>query len=188
MGEFWRRIYYFFNRSRLERELRDEMGAHRATKGDAGPRFGNTLRLREESRDVWGWAWLDRLWQDLRFAVRLLVRAPLFTLTAVTVLALGVGVNLAAFQVLDAVAFTPLPVAGAERLVKVEHRSPAGDSTSFSYPAVAFSREKAHAFSSVFAMVYGSVTLGDDETRHVRAEFVSGNYFTDLGARPLAGR
>src|SRR3954470_6853277 len=106
MGELWRRIYFLFNRSRLERELRDEMDAHRAMmNGGAGPRFGNTLRLREESSDIWGWAWLDRLRQDLRFAVRLLVRAPLFTLTAVSVLALGVGINLAAFQVFDAVAF-----------------------------------------------------------------------------------
>lgn len=188
MGELWRRILFLLNRSRLERELRDEMEAHRAMKGEAGPRFGNTLRLREESSDVWGWAWLDRVRQDLRFAVRLLVRAPLFTLTAVSVLALGVGINLAAFQVFDAVAFTPLPVPGADRLVKIERRNPQGHSTSFSYPAFAFYREKAQTFSSTFAFVYGSVTLGDDEARHVRAEFVSGNYFTDLGARPLAGR
>src|SRR3954471_15077632 len=102
MGELWRRIWYLLNRSRLERELRDEMNAHRAMKGDVGPRFGNALRLREESADVWGWGWLDRAIQDLRFGLRLLVRAPLFTVTAVTVLALGVGVNLAAFHVLDA--------------------------------------------------------------------------------------
>jgi len=188
MGELWRRIWYFLNRSRLERELREEMAAHRAMMTPASPRFGNELRLREEASDVWGWGWFDHLRQDVRFAVRLLFRAPLFTLTAVTVLALGVGINLAAFQVLDAVAFTALPVPGADRLVKVEHRNPQGHSTSFSYPAFAFYRDKAQVFSSTFAQVYGSVTLGNDESRHVRAEFVSGNYFSDLGTRPVAGR
>ena len=68
MGELWRRIWYLLNRSRFERELQAEMQAHRAMQGDAGPRFGNTLRLREEARDEWGWTWLDALTQDLRFA------------------------------------------------------------------------------------------------------------------------
>jgi hypothetical protein len=74
--------------------------------GESGPRFGNELRLREEAAEQWGWTWLDRLLQDVRFGARLLVRAPLFTVTAITVLSLGVGVNLAAFQALDAVALS----------------------------------------------------------------------------------
>jgi len=65
MGELWRRIWYFLNRSRFERELRDEMAAHRAMMPASGARFGNELRLREESSDVWGWAWFDRLRQDV---------------------------------------------------------------------------------------------------------------------------
>jgi predicted permease len=188
MGELWRRVWYFLNRSRFERELREEMAAHREMKGDRGPRFGNDLRLREEAADQWGWAWLDRLRQDVRFACRLLVRAPLFTLTAVVVLSLGVGVNLAAFQVLDAVALSWLPVSAPERLVKIEHRHRTGHGTSFSYPEFAFYREKARTFSSTFALVYGSVTLGYDDSNRAHGEFVSANYFADLGARPQAGR
>jgi hypothetical protein len=87
MGELWRRIWYLLNRSRFERELRDEMDAHRAMKREAEPRFGNARRLLEDAGDEWGWAWLDRLAQDLRFACRLLMRSPGFTLTAVGVLA-----------------------------------------------------------------------------------------------------
>src|SRR6187549_3847081 len=93
VGELWRRLWYFLNRARFERELHEEMEAHRARKaqpGGAGPRFGNSLRLREEAADEWGWAWFDRLSQDVRFAARLLRRAPAFTLTAMAVLALGV--------------------------------------------------------------------------------------------------
>ena len=188
MGELWRRLWFLLNRSRLERELQDDMDAHRAMKGTAGPRFGNALRLREEAADEWGWAWLDRLTQDMRFAFRLLRRAPLFTAAAMLVLALGVGVNLAAFQVLDAVAFSPLPVRDPERLVKIERRNPSGHSTAISYPAFDFYRSRSRHLASAFALIGGSVTLGDDQTRRIEAEFVSGNYFSDLGARPLAGR
>src|SRR6187455_3170887 len=101
MGEIWRRIWYFLNRARFERELRDEMDAHRSMMGQAGPRFGNELRLREEAADEWGWTWLDQLLQDLRFGSRLLRRTPAFTLTAVLVLSIGIGINLAAFQLFD---------------------------------------------------------------------------------------
>src|SRR4029077_3886446 len=116
-------------------ELHEEMEAHRAMKVDAGtpgPRFGNSLRLREEAQDQWGWAWLDRLSQDLRFAVRLLRRAPAFTLTAIAVLALGVGLNLAAFQVFDMVALSWLPIRAPETLVRVYRRGPGRTTTSFS--------------------------------------------------------
>ena len=54
VGEFWRRIWYFLNRRRFEHQLEDEMAAHRAMMRD--PRaFGNLLKLREDSRDAWGW-------------------------------------------------------------------------------------------------------------------------------------
>jgi predicted permease len=188
MGELWRRLWFLLNRSRFERELQDEMDAHRAMRGESGPRFGNALRLREEAADEWGWAWLDRLGQDVRFALRLLRRAPLFTAAAMAVLALGVGINLGAFQVLDAVAFSPLPVRAPERLVKIEPRNPSGHSTTISYPAFAFYRSRSSQLASAFALIGGSVTLADDQTRRIEAEFVSGNYFSDLGARPLAGR
>jgi predicted permease len=188
MGELWRRFWYLLNRSRFERELREEMASHVAMKGDAGPRFGNTLRLREEAADVWGWAWLDKFTQDLRFGARLLVRDPLFTLTAALVLALGLGINLAAFEVLDTVAFRWLPIPAPETLVKIENAHPRGRSTSFSYPAFDYYRANGSPFAAVFGLVYGEVTIDRDDERHVDAEFVSGNYFVDLGARPLAGR
>jgi len=189
MGELWRRIWYFLNRSRFERELRDEMEAHRAmarTLGDHEPRFGNELRLREEAADEWGWAWLDRLTQDVRFGARLLRRAPAFSLTAIAVLALGIGINLAAFEVFEAVALSWLPVREPLTLVKLKRSNPHGNSTSFSYPAFAFYREKSSSLAAAFATVYGSVDIGD--AKAAAARFVSTNYFTDLGGTPLVGR
>jgi hypothetical protein len=134
MGELWRRLWYLLNRARFERELREEMDAHRAMKRETEARFGNSLRLREEAADEWGWAWLDRLTQDLRFACRLLWHAPAFTLTAISVLALGVGVNLAAFQVIDSVALSWLPVRSPETLFRLYRRSPQGRARPSPFP------------------------------------------------------
>ena len=155
MGELWRRVWYLLNRSRFERELREEMQAHRemaGMSGGAGPRFGNTLRLREEARDQWGWAWLDHLSQDLRFGARLLWRTPAFTLTAIAVLALGVGLNLAAFQVFETVALSWLPVRSPQTLVRAIRRTPTGSSTALSHPAFDFYRQRSKSVTPIGLM------------------------------------
>jgi hypothetical protein len=75
-GEFWRRVHYLLNRSRLERELKEEMDAHRAMRDGSEPRFGNVRKLREEAADVWGWGWWDRLRQDMGFGWRMMRKSP----------------------------------------------------------------------------------------------------------------
>ena len=67
VSEWFRRVWYLLNRSRFERSLRKEMEEHREMMGEP-IRFGNALRLREESSDVWGWNRLDGLYRD--FAIR----------------------------------------------------------------------------------------------------------------------
>src|SRR5687767_6096601 len=109
LGRLLRRIWYLLNRRRLELELEREMAAHRAEMGD--PRFfGGTLRLREESADVWGWAWLDDLSHDLRYGLRQLRRAPGFALVAILTLGVGIGANTTAFAILNTVLLAELPV------------------------------------------------------------------------------
>ena len=119
MGELWRRFLYLFNRRRLDAELEADMEFHREMAARAGRNnFGNTLRMREQSREAWGWTWLDRLIQDLRYGVRILARAPGFTLMAVLILAIGIGVNVSAFSFFNMVALKPLPVRDPASIVR----------------------------------------------------------------------
>jgi len=85
--EWFRRLWYLLHRARIERELQQEMDAHREMMGER-VRFGNTLRLREESRDVWGWNWLDALCRDIRHGLRRFRREPTFAAAAILTLAL----------------------------------------------------------------------------------------------------
>ena len=81
MGELFRRIRYLMNWRRLDSELAEEMEFHREMAARSGRNnFGNTLRLREQAFEAWGWTWLDRLLQDLRYGVRMWARVPGFTL------------------------------------------------------------------------------------------------------------
>src|SRR5690348_17345116 len=110
MGELFRRIYYFLNRRRLQRELDQDMAVHREMLSEEHrTAFGNPAVLREQANAAWGWAWLERLLQDLGFGARMLRRSPGLTLTAVIVLALGIGVNVTAFNFVDILFFRPLP-------------------------------------------------------------------------------
>jgi predicted permease len=188
MGELWRRLWFLLNRRRFERELQDEMDAHRAMKAGGEAPFGNTLRLRDEAVDAWGWRPLERLVQDLRFGVRLLWRSPAFTLTAILVLALGVGVNLAAFQIFERLALAPRPVREPDTLVHLYRRSPQSTSTTFAYPAFDFYRRHGGRLASPMARVTASVSIGEGDGRRATAVFVSGNYFPEMGGAPLAGR
>ncbi|HWE86822.1 MAG TPA: hypothetical protein VG267_17895 [Terracidiphilus sp.] len=81
MGEIFRRIRYLMNRRRLDAELESDVEFHREMAARAGrSNFGNKLRMRERSREAWGWSWLDRLAADLRYAARGLTGSPGFTL------------------------------------------------------------------------------------------------------------
>ena len=124
MGEIWRKIQYLLNRKRMQRELEEEMAAHRAQMGE--PReFGSSLKIREESNDAWGFGWLERLMQDLRYAVRILRRSPGFTLTAIGVLAFGIGLNVTAFGLVNTAMFRPLPrIENPHTLMMLTRKSP----------------------------------------------------------------
>jgi putative ABC transport system permease protein len=123
LREWLRRIWHLFNRGRLEAALREEMDAHRAMMGEPA-RFGNTLRLREQSRDAWGWAWLDAIARDVRFAARGLRRTPVFTVVATASLALGLALTTSTVSVVNAYLIRSLPYPEADRLYHVRYAPP----------------------------------------------------------------
>ena len=103
MRKFFRRLSALLHRQKLQQELEEEMAAHREMMpADRQQHFGSTLRFHEEVADQWGWTWLDQFRQDLVYGVRSLGRYPGFSLTAIAVLSLGIGVNLAETKVTDA--------------------------------------------------------------------------------------
>lgn len=189
MSELFRRIYYLINRHRLDAELQNDMEFHREMAARAGRRnFGNTLRLREQAYEVWGWTWLDRLIQDLRYGSRLLLRARGFTLVAVLVLAIGIGVNVAAFSFFNIVALKPLPVRDADRIVRLERRSPTAYTSEMAYPSFLFYKEHAKTLSAAIAVLGVPPMQIDNDVQPTSVSFVTSNYFTELGTQPAYGR
>src|SRR5215468_10385370 len=136
---------------------------------------------------------MSRFLSDLRLAVRNLLRSPLFTIVAVSSLALGIGANAAIFTLIDQLLLRLLPVRDPEQLVIIWTSGPhMGSNRGFhmaSYPMYQDFQQKAQAFSSVFCRHETSLSVSfSGQTERVDGELVSGNYFQALGVRAAIGR
>jgi predicted permease len=186
MRELWRRLRFLFDRERFESDLDEEMRFHLDMKAQrTGDRravrkqFGNIGILKEVSREMWGWTSFERLWQDLRYAVRQLAAKPAFTAVAALSLALGIGANTAIFGMIDHVMLRMLPVRDPQQLLVVRR--------TLSYPRFEDLRRQNEVFSSMV----GVHVMTDLDVKNIGAatgELVSGNYFEALGVRAALGR
>jgi macrolide transport system ATP-binding/permease protein len=148
---------------------------------------------------------MNRVWQDLRYASRQLRKSPGFTLTAVLTLALGIGANTAIFTLVHAIMLRSLPVANPAQLYRIgdtgqccveggfpEDASTTGDFSIFSTDLYLYLKNSAPEFEQLAAVQAGqwqwAVRRSDGLPKHMRGEFVSGNYFATLGLGPYAGR
>ena len=205
-AELGRRCWVLLHRKRFDADLDEEMRLHRELREQeqieagvapeearyaARRRFGNDLVLREESREMWGWNWLEHFVQDIRFGLRMLARNPGFTTVAVLTLALGIGANTAIFSVVNAVLLKPLPYADPDRLAVIWVTEPSAPGGLFPDTGPDFRDWKAmnHSFEGMSAITIAGATLtGSGEPRQLRGLTVSPNTFQLLGAQPQLGR
>ena len=145
--------------------------------------------IKEHYRDEQGLPFLDNILQDLRYTLRQLQNAPLFTLTATLSLGVGIGANTAVFTVIERVLLRPLPVADPQELVFIaDQRILEQQSPRFSYPFYASLRD-----NQVLTGVTARFSLGvnsrfNGQIARLSGELVSGNYFSVLGVGAQIGR
>jgi predicted permease len=139
---------------------------------------------------MWEWQSLERLGQDVRYAVRQLRRSPGFTAVAVLTLALGIGANTAIFSLLNTLVFRDLPVSEPQQLVQVGPPSPYGPTGAVSFPIFEEFARRQQVFSQLTAWLGDGVTTVEVNGARMRADFytVDGNFYGALGVTPRMGR
>jgi len=192
----------------VDRELDDEIRFHVEARADdlvcegmsaqqaevmAKRRLGNSLALRERSRDVKLLPWLESLCQDARFGLRVLRKDLPVSLAAVISLALAIGACTAAFALIDALILRPLPVYQPERLVYLTRAIPGASSEgqSFSYPLFQRLRDAARQHVELFGAsnlsLRPAIFQGAEEEK-INPQWISGNLFPALHVGAALGR
>jgi putative ABC transport system permease protein len=171
----------------IERGMSTEEARYAAVR-----KFGNVTWVKEETREVWGFVWLEQLLQDVRYGLRMLAKAPGFTTVAVLTLALGIGANTAIFSLMDAVILRMLPVQNPEQLVQVgmmTHGFGRSPRTIYTNPLWESLRARQDIFAGIFAWGNTQFNLAPSGVAEdVKGIYVSGSYFPTLGVRPAEGR
>jgi predicted permease len=198
--QFLKKLWILLWRRKFLNELDEEMAFHRAqaekefiaggmtpqAARDAAMRqFGNVAKLKEQSHQAVAFR-METVVQDLRLAIRQMLRSPGFAVTAVTTLALGIAANVIVFGVLQALVLRPLDVPNAGKVVSLQ---PGRNETNFSYPEFRDIRDGQSVFSAVAAdrvMDFGLDANG--ATHPIWGYEVSGQYFEVVSIKPLLGR
>jgi predicted permease len=132
---------------------------------------------------------VNQLWQDLRYAVRMLAKAPAFTAVAILTLALGIGANTALFSVINSVLLAPLPFPQPDRLMALFTQRVSFTTGSISYPNFLDWQRNNRTFASLAAYTPNDFNLtGSGQAEHVAGEMISANFFSTLGLQPGSGR
>jgi predicted permease len=151
--------------------------------------LGGLEQIKEHVRDVKGGALLGSVWQDVRFALRSLVRAPTLTAIAVLSLGIGIGANASLFSLVDRLVLTTLPVREPDRLFILYSNNRAGFSDGMSVPDFELIRASFNVFDGVLARTNRPHAIDTgSQIAEARVEIVSGNYFDVLGVAPVRGR
>ena len=167
-------ISTLFHRAQMDAEMEEELRLHIEIRADdlersglpradaarrARIEFGGPERFKEEIRDECGGRWLETLWTDLRYAVRMLRKSPGFTAVAVLTLALGIGANTAIFTMTNGLMLHTLPVRDPAQLVEILHHYPGEPEpgfNGFSWDAYQRMRDGNHVLSD---LIIGSLNV-----------------------------
>ena len=187
MTTLLRRLWHLINRRRRERELLEEMRDHRAARADPST-FGDAHRLLERSRDAWGWNWIDDAIQDFAVGLRMLVRAPVFAITATLILTFGIGLNVTLYQMIHVTMFKPPSVPAPESWARFHRAMKNGSSTAVPYPVAEFVNRNNGVLDAVLVEASDDVAWGRDAEEQIEGSFVSTNWFDQLGYGPMHGR
>ncbi|MGH9838190.1 MAG: ADOP family duplicated permease [Blastocatellia bacterium] len=181
-------------RSHLDEAIRDRIERGESpeqARANALREFGNVGLVKEVTREMWGWASLERLGQDLRFGMRMLRKNPGFSFIAILTLALGIGATTAIFSVVNGVLLKPLPYSQPEELVAVRLTAQGQGNKDFGASDSGYFvfREQSHTFqdSGLYRTVAVNVTgLGEPERAPVLR--VTDGLLPILGVTPWLGR
>jgi predicted permease len=155
--------------------------------------FGNPTVLRERTRDVWSWNWLEQLAQDFRFGARQLRRSPGFVLVTVLTLTLGIGANTAIFTLMNALLLKSLPVKEPDGLARIaltfDSTKTESDGAPLNLLMIQSLERRSVSFSGILGWSdYGAGLKEGGSTRSYPGAMVSGNAFEVLGVQPAVGR
>ena len=204
MRQLLRRAWHIIRLRQFERDLADELEFHRQMAHEelgSARAVGNTTLARDDARDVWTWPWLQDISQDVRFAVRLLLKDRRFTAAATAALALGIGANTAAFTFLRAVYQSP-PYRNPAQLVSIQTEDPRQRGMSaeqrtlnlsplgVSYQDFLDWRRSAKSFSHLMISSEQPMNIADEGMTPERylGSYTSVNVFRMLGQPPILGR
>jgi hypothetical protein len=157
--------------------------------------FGNPTQLRDEARSSWSWNWLEKFLRDLRYGVRTLTRSPGFSLTAILVMALGIGATTSLFTIVRSVLLKPLPFRDPDNLVMVyEHFREDNGGSGFNVVSPGdFNdwHQRTHGFADMAAWLTTDFDLTGEHAELpevVQGAGGSWNLFSVLGTPPAIGR
>jgi len=201
----------FFSRKQLYADLEEEVASHleerveellaeglskEAAVARARREFGNVTATKQRARAAWGWRWIEDLFVDLRFGLRMLKKNSVLTVAAVLTLALGIGANTAIFTLLYGLVLRSLPVSAPTQLARVGLASLAdpddstGSVSPMTYHMLEAYRGEQTSFRELSSWDSADVLVADKQgvTQSYLSGMVSGNAFELLGLQPYRGR
>ena len=183
LGRIGRRLLFWARRDQLARELGEELELHLQMKQveGSGHEMGNLTLAKEESRDVWGFIWIDNLIHDIRYALRMFRRNPGFSCIAILSLALGIAGNTAIFSIINTLLVKPLPYHEPDRLMRITELYPKA--------ILEYFEQRSRTMDIAFVSPGFEANLtGVGPASRIAGSETSANFFSVLGATVERGR